>query len=151
MSRHRWEVMTAADMMKTDIVAVSADAPLAEIRRSIAEKGVSGVAVRDSRGAVVGVVSWRDIIDARQQSAETHDYYTGGGIFEPPSAPIVPPPLRAKDVMNDQLITIPMTADLKDVAGLMSEYRIHRLFVTDEDSKIVGILSTLDVMDALSA
>lgn len=158
MTRHRWELLTAAELMKTDIVSVSPTSTLTEIETILVEKGISGVAVRDASDRIIGVISWRDVMDADVAHAggkknEEHAFFAVGDLFGAPERrPTArPSTMRAREIMSQHILTVPKSAEMSDIAGMMSEYRVHRLFVTDEAQRIVGIVSTLDLMDALSA
>ena len=156
MKNHRWELLTAGDMMKADIISVQKHATCQDIAKVLVDCAISGVAVRDLDGEIVGVISWRDVMESDLEAATpfrtAHEYFASGGLFSPlgptrRATPLAP----AESIMNRELLSIESTAGLREVAARMSEYRVHRLFVTDKDEAIVGILSTFDVIDALCA
>lgn len=159
MSTERWSRLKAADIMKKDILTVPPSAGAREIALAMSRKGVSGLAVRERGGPIVGIVSWRDVFDrladpaACHDTKSVHDYFRvtdeAGTLFCEDDS--VDDAVRAADVMNTELLTIDAEAGLQAIAAMMSEYRVHRLLVRDDSGTIVGILSTLDVMDALSS
>ena len=56
------------------------------------------------------------------------------------------------DLMTPLAASIEPTMSMKEAAALMTKDRVHRMCVIDEDGKLIGILSTSDVMkDVLNA
>lgn len=60
--------VTAADLMTPSPRTVSADAPLAEAARRMVEGDVSSLLVVDGAGALVGIVTARDVLRASAQA-----------------------------------------------------------------------------------
>jgi CBS domain-containing protein len=54
---------------------------------------------------------------------------------------------RVRDVMTRLTFVVPDSASVAQAAALMALERIHRLPVISEDGKVVGIVSSIDVMD----
>ncbi len=59
----RLESLTAEDIMSTDLVTVDIEATMADVMEVMSREGVLRVPVTD-RGALVGIISRRDIIKA---------------------------------------------------------------------------------------
>ena len=55
---------TAADLMATDLRVVALDAPLVEASRQMVEAEVSSLLVVDGDGALVGILTARDVLRA---------------------------------------------------------------------------------------
>lgn len=56
------------------------------------------------------------------------------------------------DLMSPNPLTISPTASMRDAAALMSSTRTHRLYVVNDDGRLIGTLATTDVMqDVLKA
>lgn len=56
--------MRAKDIMSTDIRCVPADAPVADVARELLGRSASALPVVDASGAVVGIVSRRDVLQS---------------------------------------------------------------------------------------
>lgn len=56
---------------------------------------------------------------------------------------------RVGELMTRQVFSLPPDTDITQAAAVMVERRIHRLIVTD-DSKLVGIVSTMDFVRAVA-
>jgi len=97
--------------------------------------------VVDDDGVIAGVVSRTDLLRVGRVQAGAHrkasvltlpERRVGELLGESPRAPIVVSP----------------TTPLHDAARMMRDERVHRLFVVD-GGKLVGVISTLDVMGAV--
>ena len=54
--------------------------------------------------------------------------------------------MRVKDVMTSPVMTVGLDASLKEVAELLSHYRISGLPVTNEAGRVVGVVSEADFL-----
>lgn len=54
------------------------------------------------------------------------------------------------ELMNIEVISIQPEASIVAAAKLMAKHRIHHLPVVDQDDRLVGIISTLDVAEAVA-
>jgi CBS domain-containing protein len=54
--------------------------------------------------------------------------------------------MKIKDLMTSDVITVSPEASLKDVAGLLAEYRISGLPVVDEAGTVAGVISEADIL-----
>lgn len=54
--------------------------------------------------------------------------------------------MKARDVMVAPVITVPLSASVKDAANLFLEHRISAVPVVDEQGKMVGIVSEGDLL-----
>jgi len=63
---------------------------------------------------------------------------------------VVIPRVKISDVMTKNLITIHKDATLREAAALFAEHRIRALPVVDDDSRIIGLITTSDLAVAVS-
>jgi CBS domain-containing protein len=113
--------------------------------------GVSGApVVRDTTGELVGIVSSFDFL---QQEA-------GEGTLLPPiqgtstksaveSYLTAAKKICAKkvgDLMTTNIRTMEANQSMRDAASLMSQQKLHRLPIVDDRGKLVGMLTSSDVM-----
>jgi len=54
--------------------------------------------------------------------------------------------MKIKDVMTTEVVTVLPDASLKDVAGLLAEYRVSGLPVVDAGGAVVGVISEADIL-----
>lgn len=154
-----WSEMTARDVMLTDVVTCSYAAPLSEVERLLVENRISGMPVVDEAGHVVGVVSVKDLIERYAEDPDArprrgHGYYhlsledMEDEDFEAFTLPDEGEE-TAETLMTAEIFSVSADARLQEVAATMSENRVHRLLVQD-GNKFVGIVTTLEVLDAVS-
>ncbi|MBX3465978.1 MAG: CBS domain-containing protein [Planctomycetes bacterium] len=160
-----WAQRRARDVMTSPVKSIERGATLDEVVQRLADEGVTGLLVVDRGGRPVGVVSHADVVS---YVAGLERGLTGAGSFYFQSEPRADrissgPPvnldsvdddaLRATDVdavMTPEVIWVPDGARLPEVARTMVERGIHRVLV-EQAGAVVGIVSTLDVLRALTA
>jgi CBS domain-containing protein len=156
----RWALVTAKDIMRSDVVTLSYAAPLSEVERVLADHRISGAPVVDAKGAIIGVVSLADLV-ARYAEDEDARPRRGRGFFHLSSEETldddfdafeVPDEAEetARDVMTATVYTVPAGAGLKEIAAVLCKHKVHRVLV-EEKGRLIGILSTIDILDALRA
>ena len=161
----RWSLVTARDLMRTDLVTVDRFAPLAEAARLLVGNGISGAPVTDGHGRVVGVVSLRDLVEryaeeARSRRGPPRDAEESWSPTDADAAiedledeidarsgPVEDEDL-VEDVMTSEIRSVPADASLAEVAAAMKRHSVHRLLV-EEGGQFVGLIGTLEVLDLL--
>ncbi|MCA8948525.1 MAG: CBS domain-containing protein [Planctomycetes bacterium] len=101
--------------------------------RTLWEADCGVVPVVDASGELVGIVTDRDLCMA--------SYTQGRSLTEIPVAA----------VMSQQLATCRPDEPLSDVMQTMQRLRVHRLPVVDAHGKLVGMISTNDLVRAAHA
>lgn len=134
-----------------NLITLTQSSTVDEAVNLLLELGVSGApVVHDRTGELVGVVSSFDFL---QQEA-------GEGLLLPPiegdsNKEMVESYLSAAkkicakkigDLMTTEIRTMECTESMRDAASLMAREKLHRLPVVDEDGKLVGMLTSSDVM-----
>lgn len=61
----------------------------------------------------------------------------------------MPKPSSVKDAMRRNPVTISADANIAEAIELIVEYKITGLTVTEQDGKVVGVLSEMDCLDAI--
>jgi len=130
--------MKVADVMRTEVITVSADTTLADAMVTLADAHVSGLPVVDAQGRLVGVVSTTDVLTALTEAAGPDDRER---IFQQ---------TVVREVMTPRPQTIEPDADVLDAARRLLYLEVRRLFV-ELDSKLVGVVSQTDIVGALAA
>ena len=159
MEETAWAELTAADMMQKGMVTIPLDATAKEIEQVLVENKVSGVPVHDVTEKIVGIVSWRDVMeyfadDSENDPRNPHAFYrfVDDETMELGTEVEVPldETVTARDMMSNELLCVRSTAKISEVAKLMVEQRIHRVLVNNPFGDVVGIVSTLDILRALA-
>lgn len=135
------------DVMTREVVAVREDEPLLGALRKLVQRGASGAPVLDSQGAIVGVISQRDLLTWQERVVEAMARASS------PTPTEYARRLRAQRVaavMSSPPTTIAESATLGAALAIMRETGIHRLPVTNA-GRLVGIVTGSDVLRALLA
>ncbi len=119
---------TVADIMTRQVLTVAPETPVHEAALEIVLRGFHGAPVRDPDGRVVGVLSTTNLVDT-----------TG----EPVT------PRKVGDVMAPVIFAVLATDPAMDAVQRMVETGTHRLVVVDEAGKLVGLVTPMDVLQAL--
>jgi len=120
---------TAGDVMSYPIRTASANSPLAAVAALMRDEDVGIVPIVDDEGGrLLGVITDRDIVVRVDAEAAPVDL------------------VRASDVMTTtNLVTVRPRDDLHEVIDRMGQQGLHRMLVTDEGNRVVGIISVGDL------
>ncbi len=111
-----------------DVVAVSPDSLVKDVVAIIGTRNIGTAVVTDSAGALLGIVSERDVI----ASLNT----IGGCALE----------LRVSDLMTKSVITCEAEATVSEALSQMALHRIRHLPVL-RGRKLLGLISIRDVLE----
>jgi CBS domain-containing protein len=145
-------MLTAADVMTTDVITVAPDATVRDIATLLRSKGISGVPVVDAAGQILGIVTEGDLI-LREAIAGKHHRSWWLSLFDDPN--VVARDYAkshgrvAKDVMTTPVISVGPATMLSEIAKTLERHRIKRVPVVN-DNKLVGIVSRSNLLQALA-
>jgi CBS domain-containing protein len=126
-------VIRVEDYMSSKPLHISQDDSLSFVMNMFERAHISGAPVTNARGEYVGVISKTDLASSRMLK-------------------LIPTlsSAKAKDLMTPGTpISITKDAPLEEAVDLMVEKAVHRLFVKDESGKIIGVLSSFDLLRAI--
>jgi len=147
------------DIMDSDPATVSPDAPVEQIVAVLRDHGIPGVPVVDGDGRCVGIVTEADLVLPDDQGDLHLPHYInlfGGTVFLEPLGRYEQRLRKAfastaADMMTREPDTVAPDATAKEAARLIHESGHNRLSVVDEDGRLVGVVTRLDVLGALAA
>ena len=126
--------LTVRDCMHAGVIACAPDTPLEEVAETMQARGISALVVV-AGGLAVGVISKTDLVNvAFVQPYMRH--WRG---------------MTARHLMTSPVFSVDPRTPFAEAVRLLDERRIHRLVVTDEGQRPIGILSLTDVARVLSA
>jgi CBS-domain-containing membrane protein len=141
--------------MSRDVVAVSSRQTMAHVADLFVKHGISGAPVVDEQGRCVGIVSALDFV-RRERALRRADQPlpdrrpcspTDGGAERPPARE------AAEDLagahMTGAVQSVSPGASLYKAAQMMCVQHIHRLPVLDQEGRLVGLVTSMDVMSAM--
>lgn len=124
--------MTIATILRGkggDVVSVAPRSTGKEIAETLTRHRIGAVLVRDPSGAVVGIVSERDLVRAMAAAGRAPDA------------------LSAEDMMTRSLATVTPASTITEALGMMTDRRIRHLPVL-EDGALCGMVSIGDLVKA---
>ncbi len=140
--------MIVRDVMTKNVTTVSPDAAIKEVATQMCLNRISGMPVVDAEGAIVGIISEKDIFRhlfdnleqvigaGRPQLKDLKEHYAG----------VIG--LRASDVMTAQVESVDPEMPVLTAAAMMWWHQFRRYPVV-EGGKLVGIISMGDVHRAV--
>jgi CBS-domain-containing membrane protein len=144
--------LTAADLMSRNIVAIPLGMSLRAAAHRLAQAGVSGAPVVDEFGRCMGVLSKTDLVRYLDQGGRPTCECSGKCMFADWQMTDLEA-LPGDDVsrfMTTNVVTAPPETPIAALARLMYDAHIHRVLIADTWGKVVGIVSSLDILGALA-
>ena len=141
------------DVMTPDVLAARPEQSLGEVARLMIEKDVRAIPVVDEGGALVGMVTHRELL---RYLIPDYLQRTKSGEFRTPSKAQIqrgtadPRELPVKDVMARSVLCLSEEQTLSDVANLMNNKDVDRFPVVRE-GVVVGFLTRADLIRRLVA
>ncbi|MDH3754562.1 MAG: CBS domain-containing protein, partial [Acidimicrobiia bacterium] len=114
------------EVMSTPAVTMNSNDVIGDVRDQLLDTGIHCVPVVNEDGHPVGIVSSWDLVEEYQP-------------FE-----------SIANAMTDRIEMIGPHASLQEAAIAMRENFIHHLVVVDEAMNVVGVVSSLDLLDELA-
>lgn len=118
------EDITVRDLMSRDVVTVDADTSVEAFVRTMLERRHVFFPVVDAHDAVVGVIRLQNVQDA-------------------------PPDARVADVMSREIVDVDVDASAVEAFTRINESEGRRLIVRDAQDRMVGVISTTDLLRAV--
>lgn len=126
-------------IMRKDLVTVPPDTSLVQARDLISEKLIDHLLVVDKNEKLVGIVSDRDLKQAWASPATTLSAHELNYLLKQ---------LNVDTIMVKKIMTVTPGTTIERAGRIMQENRISALPVM-ENEKLVGIITTTDVMGVL--
>lgn len=123
--------MRTVDIMTSEVITVTPDTPIREAANLMLGNKVSGLPVVNGDGRLVGIITEADFLRLEVARHEADD----------------PRPVETVgEVMSPSVLTIGPAHSITDAARIMVVNDINRLPVVDDDGRVLGIVSRLDVV-----
>jgi CBS domain-containing protein len=148
---------TVGDIMQRDVVTASPDDDVESVLRRLREHGLPGVPVVNEGGRCVGIVTEADLVISGEQGDLHLPHYLeilGGVIFLEPIRHFEERLRKAfatsvAEMMTRDPVTVGPDAPVEEAARVIAETGHNRLPVV-EHGRLVGVVTRLDVLDALA-
>ncbi|MDD2390038.1 MAG: CBS and ACT domain-containing protein [Desulfobacterales bacterium] len=132
--------MYVGRVMHTDLVTVPPNTPLGDAREIIKDKRIDHLLVVDKSKGLVGLVSDRDLKQSWASPATTLSTHELSYLLDK---------ITVDMIMVKKIITVTPDTTIERAALIMQENRIGSLPVIDHDKKLVGIITTTNVLEVL--
>jgi len=139
------------NLISRDVVDVNPQDTLREALVVMVENRVSALPVVDARRRCVGVISVTDLLGVTKDLSDELNALSESGGLDHES---LVQRLEHADMLTDQVqtwmspdpITIGLASTAQHAAQQMLRHRIHRLVVVDDRQRVVGVVSTMDLL-----
>ena len=119
----RW-IKRAESLVVDHPITISPEATISEARQRMAEADVGGLMVTGEGDILVGLVSTRDVLLARDETA--------------PVSQVMTP--------RERLVTALRDESLEDARQKLFNYRIEKLPLVDREGRLAGLITTQDII-----
>lgn len=141
----------ARDIMAKDVAFVRRDTPLGEVAELMGLRWISGVPVTDEDRKVVGVISEKDFLSRMGEAGPKNFMTVIANCLRAKGC--IALPIRAKkarDIMSSPAVTVLEDSTYSEITGLMAQRAINRVPVTDQEGRLIGIITRNDLIKAAS-
>ena len=121
------------DYMTQDVITFHPDQSIADAMDTFLELRISGAPVVDNEGKIIGILSEIDCLKIMVDEAY-HNLPHGR--------------INVAKYMSSNVVTIPTTADVLDIASRFLRTHFRRFPVVDHNGKLVGQVSRRDILKA---
>ena len=118
------KVKRAESLIVDRPIHIQPEASIGEARQLMVDADVGGLMVTDEHGILVGLITTRDILLARDDNQL----------------------VRAVMTPRDRLVTAGRNESLEDARQKLHDYRIEKLPLVDREGKLAGLITTQDII-----
>lgn len=146
-------MLTARDIMTTEVITTAPDTPVAEVAALLDKHRISGVPVVDKEDWVVGVITQSDLVD-RARDLELPPTIS---LFDLRLVLETPGHFKKRlekmlgttvaEVMTSEPIAVSPEATVSQIADVMAKQKVHTIPVV-ERGKLVGVIGKIDLIQA---
>ena len=149
-------MVTAQDIMSTDVMTVTTDTSLSEVAKKFIETQFSNLPVLDDAGKLIGIISETDLIEQQRPLhiptvMTLFDWVFDFGNekrFKEEVDRVTA--VAVGELYSKNIVVCTPEATMRDMAGLMSQHKVHLLPVV-ADGKMVGVVARLDLIRAMES
>jgi len=151
--------MVVRDVMDSNPETVGPDASVEEVVRTLRENELPGVPVVDGDGRCVGIVTEADLVLPDNDGDLHLPHYInlfGGTVFLEPLSRFEGRLRKAfassaRDMMTADPDTVGPDTSVREAARRIHDTGHNRLPVVEEDGRLVGVVTRVDVLGALAS
>lgn len=140
--------MIARDIMTEEVISIKPNTPIRQIIELLMKHKISGVPVLNEGDKIIGVVTEADLLYRKQKFISTEEAYNFGDYIDFKDAADgerKAKGITAEDIMSTNPICVKGNAQLSEIASIMIERSIKRVFVVI-DERVIGVVSKSDIL-----
>ena len=147
-------MITAKDIMTTDVITISPEAEIAQAAQLLLENRINGVPVVNEAGELVGILCQSDLIIQQKNIPIPSLFTLLDGFISLTSSKKIDKEVekiaatKVEDAMTANPVTVTPDTGIEEIAAFMVEKNYHTLPVVDGD-ELVGIVGKEDVLKTL--
>ena len=150
--------LTVRDIMETDVPVVTVADPVEKVISVLRDHDLPGVPVVNEGGRCVGIITEADLVIAGEDEELHLPHYVQlfGGVVFLESMSAFEERVRkafattAEHMMTPDPVVVEAAASVEEAAKLIASTKHNRLPVV-EHGRLVGVVTRIDVLDALTA
>jgi CBS-domain-containing membrane protein len=127
--------------MTRQVISVQVDDKMSRVRRTMSDKGIHHVPILDGSN-LVGIISARDLLQLSDAELRKGDQTADEAMDERCSI---------RDVMQTGLVTIRENEGIGKAIDVLADGSIHSILVLDQEDRMVGIVTNIDLLGYLFA
>ena len=147
-----------SEIMDAAPATVGPDTPVDEVVALLREHELPGLPVVDGEGRALGIITERDLVLPDEDGDLHLPHYIqlfGGTVFLEPLGRFEKRlrkafASKASDMMTEKLDTVSPDTSVREAARLIHESGHNRLPVLDDDGRLAGVVTRVDVLGALA-
>jgi acetoin utilization protein AcuB len=134
---HPKPAVLAQDLMKAPVLSLPSDSTLLDAWTLMSHKGFHHIPITSLHGTLVGMVSHRDLL------RHVPELVTAGDSRQASTR-------RLAEIMTSRVISSTPITEIREVARVMLDEQIHAVPILDNARRLVGILSTQDLLQGMA-
>jgi CBS domain-containing protein len=140
--------MQVRDVMTTAVIAVGPEAPFQQLIGLMLDHDVSGIPVVDRQGRPIGMVTEADLLSKEAYGDRRRLLYLVAAVWLGEESEWVEKAggMTAGSVMTAPVRTVGMDEEVRRAAARLLTTRVKRLPVVDDNGRLVGIVSRVDIL-----
>lgn len=149
-------MLTAKDIMTTEVRSVGADSSIEELAKQFEESNYNALPVLDDEGRLLGVVSQNDLVERDKPLHIPTVISIFDWVLYLESEKSFKEDVRRMaartvgEIMLSPRATCSLTTPVSEIAELMSEKKARLVPVVSEDNKVLGVVARLDIIRAMN-
>jgi CBS domain-containing protein len=151
---------TAGEIMNKKVITITKDKTIMELAKLFIENNISGVPVVDKDNILQGIVSVTDIVNFLKKD----NAFLNMLIYPVYNYGYLNPDLYAKgyeknkealskakveEIMHTWVKKAKMESLESEIAAIISENKVNRVPIVDDDNKVVGIIARSDLIKSM--